>query len=237
MRLRIGVLAVAAAFGGCKPPRMATPADLAPLSDEIVVTNRSRATGLFANETFGLGPYKVTRVHRGATSTSSSGFRLAGIGSESSKSSAFYDFDMTTAVGVFKGSCGVYAGVKESHFGNWVVGGSESQVLDCDCSGGGPGVARVYLEMAPQVRGVLVHRRGAATELRPSMATEGGGQNGVFGRPVGYEAAGTPPLGAVEITHPGRVWINRTLPAVDQADLACLFGSVLLYQPPAPPMN
>jgi hypothetical protein len=234
MRLRWVMFTVAVIFAGCRAPRMATPADLVSLADEIVVTNRSRATGLFANETFGMGPYPVTRVHRSATSTKSSGFKLGDIGSESSSSLSFYDFDMTTPLGVYKGSCSVNADSKETHFGNWVVGGSGSQVLDCNCSGGGPGVTKAYVQLVPQVRGVLVHRSGAAAPLEPSSATEGGG-HAVFGMTLGYEAAGTPPLGAVDVMHPGRVWINRTLGAGEQADLACLFGGLLLYQPPATP--
>ena len=184
-----------------------------------------------------MGPYKVTHVHRSATSTSPGGFTLAGIGTQSSKSQGFYDFDMTTPVGVFKGSCGVYANVQETHVGNWVVGGSESQVLDCNCSGGGPGIARVYLEMAPQVRGALLHRSGATAPLEAASASEGGGNGTFLGKPLGYQAGGTPPLGAVDVVHPGRVWINRTLGPGEQADLACLFGGLLLYQPPATPMN
>ena len=82
----------------------------------------------------------------------------------------------------------------------------------------------------------LVHRSGEAAPLQPSTTTEGGGQSGFFGT-LGYEAGGTPPLGAVDIVHPGRVWINRTLDAGAQADLACLFGGVLLYRPPATPTN
>jgi hypothetical protein len=86
-----------------------------------------------------------------------------------------------------------------------------------------------------EVRGVLVHRSGAAAELRPSSAAEGGGQGSFLGMPLGYEAGGTPSLGAVDVIHPGRVWINRTLGTGDQADLACLFGGLLLYHPPSTP--
>jgi len=214
---------------GCKVPRMMTPADLGPVADEIAVSNRSRASGVFANETFAMGAYPVTRVHRGGTSTESSGFKLAGLGKESSSSKAFYDYDMSSPVGLYKGSCGVRASSESTQVGNWVVGGSGSQVLDCNCSGAGPGVTRAYLELAPQIRGALVHRSGAAAPLQPATA-EGGGS--AFSVPVGFEAGGTPPLGAVETVHPGRVWINRALGPGERADLACLFAGLLLYRTP-----
>ena len=116
------VLAVIVAGTGCKVPRMMTPADLGPVADEIAITSRSRASGTFANETFGMGAYPVTRVHRGGTSTKSSGFKLAGLGKESSSSQAFYDYDMTSPVGVFKGSCSVRTSSESTQIGNWVVG-------------------------------------------------------------------------------------------------------------------
>ena len=103
------------------------------------------------------------------------------------------------------------------------------RVLDCNCSGAGPGVTRAYLELAPQVRGALLHRSGAAAPLQPAAAESGGSS---FSLPVGFEAGGAPPLGAVETVHPGRVWINRTLGTGEKADLACLFAGLLLYREP-----
>jgi len=231
---RLVVFAAATVGAGCHPVHMATPADLAPLADEIAVTNRGRSYGTFANETFGMGPYQVTRVHRGGTTSQSSGFMMAGFGHEHTKSHSFYDFDITTPVGAYKGSCGVFVDSQESHYGRWTVGGPGSQVLDCNCAGGGPGVTRVYVQLAPQVHGVLVHRDGTALGLEPS-SLEGGGNASFMGSPIGFQSVGTPPIGAVEVVHPGRVWINRTLGAGEQSDLACLFGGLLLYHPPSTP--
>ena len=213
-------------LASCTSPRIATPTDLAPLADEIAVTDRSRASGMLANETFGMGPNKVTRVHRGATSSSSSSF----LGKESSDSQSYYDFDMTTPVGVYKGSCGVRAFSEETHLGNWVIGGSGAEVLDCNCGGAGEGVTRAYVELAPQSRGALVARGGGAAPLKPL-----GAGSAFSAMPIGWEAGENPPIGAVELSHPGRVWINRTLPAGEQADVACLFGGLLLYHPNSGP--
>ena len=39
-------------------------------------------------------------------------------------------------------------------------------------------------------------------------------------------------VGAVEVLHPGRIWLARALDNDGRSDLACLFAGLMLYKPP-----
>ena len=224
------VLAQAGVLAGCTPPRMATPADLAQVADEIPVTDRSRASGLFVNEAFTVGPYKVIRVHRGAISTESGGWHVGDIGSEKANHKGFYDFDLKAAAGMYKGQCGMAASEKATSYSGFVLSGSASGGLDCNCSGGGPGVTRLIVDLERN-DGVLIERNGSTAPIVGVWTSEKGGGGGFLGRPFGYEVGGNLHLGAVDIMRTGRVWINRALDAGARAELACMFVGVLLYRP------
>src|SRR5262245_31464643 len=55
----------------CGAAHMALPADVAQASEEVPITDRSSWSGALADESFGLGPYKVTDVDRKWDSTRS----------------------------------------------------------------------------------------------------------------------------------------------------------------------
>jgi hypothetical protein len=50
--------------------------------------------------------------------------------------------------------------------------------------------------------------------------------------PVGFSARAGSYLGAVEVSRPGRVWLDKGLDAATKAKASCLFAGLLLYQPP-----
>ena len=52
------------------------------------------------------------------------------------------------------------------------------------------------------------------------------------GKPMGYLVRGSDPIGAVEVSGKGRVWLAKGLDPGARADVACLFAGLLLYQPP-----
>jgi hypothetical protein len=37
------------------------------------------------------------------------------------------------------------------------------------------------------------------------------------------------PLGAVEVLHPGRIWLSRSLDDTERRQLGCLFAALMLY--------
>ncbi len=40
-------------------------------------------------------------------------------------------------------------------------------------------------------------------------------------------------LGAIEVTYPGRVWLNKELSDQAKGQASCLFVGLMLYQPPS----
>jgi hypothetical protein len=226
-----GGLILVAGVGGCASPRMAVPANLGQASDEIVVTNRSRASSMFVNEGFTMGPYQIVRVHRGFTSGDSGGWQVGNVSSGTSHRKGFYDFDVKAPMGMYKGQCSMHLSEKSTQFGGAVFGGAPSQGLECNCSGGGPGVTSVSLESSQQFCGVVTPRGGGAYPLQGIVTTDDGRNSSAMGGPIGYEVRGPTPIGAVEVVDKGRIWMSRALDAGARADLACLFVGLLLYRP------
>jgi hypothetical protein len=230
-RITVGFILVAGA-GGCAPTRMAVPANLAQASDEIVVTNRSRASGMLVNEAFTMGPYQIVRVHRGWQSGNDSGLQVGSVSSTTSHRKGFYDFDVKAPTGMYKGQCGMHASEKTTQVGGLVLGGEAAQGLECNCSGGGPGMSSVRLESGPQSGGVVTPRGGGGYPLEGIVTTADGHQTtATGGGPIGYEVRGPAPIGAVEVVEKGRIWMSRALDDSARADLACLFVGLLLYRP------
>jgi hypothetical protein len=229
-RLTFGVILVGG-VGACATPRMAVPADLRPVSDEIVVTNRSRASGLFVNEAFTMGPYQVVKVHRGMGKSETSGWGVNSFSTGTTKRQAFYDFDVKAPNGMYKGQCSVLANEKSTQLGHLSLGEAWSQGLECNCSGAGPGMTSIDLESSPQSRGVVTPRGGGAAPVEAIVTKEDGHAASAMYGPIGYAVGGATPVGAVEVVDKGRIWMSRSLDAATRADLACLFVGLLLYRP------
>jgi hypothetical protein len=225
----VGCILVAG-VAGCAPTRMAVPANLAQVSDEIVVTNRSRA-GLFVNEGFTMGPYQIVRVHRGWSKAEGSGWQVGSVSSGSSQRTGFYDFDVKAPGGMYKGQCGMRASDKTTQVGGLVLGGASPVHLDCNCSGGGPGVTSFSLGSGSESHGVVTPRTGGASPLEGIATTADGRSAAAMYGTLGYEVRGPTPVAAVEVVDKGRVWMSRGLDDGARADLACLFVGLLLYRP------
>jgi hypothetical protein len=228
--ITVGCMLVAG-VGACAPTRMAVPANVAQASDETAVTNRSRASGMFVKEGFTMGPYQVVRVHRGWTSSDGSSWQIGNLSSGTSQRKGFYDFDVKAPVGMYKGQCGMHASEKSTQVGGLVLGGASPVHLECNCSGGGPGVTSFSLESGPEAHGVVTPRAGGAYPLEGIVTTADGRNSAAVGGPIGYEVRGPTPVGAVEVVDKGRIWMSRALDTGARADLACLFVGLLLYRP------
>lgn len=233
-RMRVGVVAlmwsslVVPTLGvACSHPRMAVPPNLGQVSDEIVVTNRSRASGLFVNEAFTMGPYQIVKVHRGFGKEDRTGWGVNSVLSGTSQRQGFYDFDLKAPTGMYKGQCRMHAGEETTQIGHLAMEGGRSQGMECNCSGGGPGMTNLRLESMPQFRGAVTPRGGSAYPLEGIVLTEDGRNAGL----IGYEIRGATPIAAVEIVDKGRIWMSRALDAGVRADLACVFVGLLLYRP------
>lgn len=214
---------------GCAGPRMIAPADVVAGSDTFEATDRSRASGLLADESFVLGPYKVSEVSRDANSTRS--FTSGDV--EDSKTTTRYEYNFEAQTGILQGVCASNAQRKNVDLGDGAAIDWGKMALTCECVGvENLGPATI------EVRGNDNRSKGGTVRLGTEVfhvkpITE---QDGVsfHGGPAGFRVDSEGGhLGAVETLYPGKVWIARGTEPERAAQLSCLFAGLMLYLPPS----
>jgi hypothetical protein len=201
---------------GCATPRMAAPADIAGASEVLAVSDRSRASGAFVNEGFKLGNYQVIDVDRKWTTTDSAGF---GPWSKETKTTGF-SYALAEGGKKLPGKCASVS--KSQGFGgrSW---GSVSIACECDGEAG-----KAVLVMTDTGRTMKMGDKEYKVE--PINAVEGGGTQS---NPTGFRADGDEPLGAVDVGHPGQVWLKKGLDDATRAKTTCAFVGLMLYKAPS----
>jgi hypothetical protein len=217
--LAVPVLSSVATIG-CATPRMAPPADVAKASEVLTVSDRSRAAGAFVNEGFKLGAYQIVDVNRKWTSTEGTGI---GPWSKETKTTGF---SYTLAAGGKKlpGKCSSVS--KSQAIGNFSWGSLE---IACSCEGE---AGKAELVMTDTGRTMRMGNKEYKVE--PINAVEGGGTQS---NPTGFRVDGEEPLGAVEVVHPGQVWLKKGLDDATRAQTACTFVGLMLYKAPSEAIN
>lgn len=220
-RLGTGLLLCAIA---CTPARMQVAPDLAAASEAMMVTDRSSWTGSLVDESFRFGPYRVTEVDR--KWSTGSGWGVGAYATHSSVSG--YSFVLEAPVGKIAGRCGTEVDKSSVK----LFGGEAYNItasLACAC---GPDATGSRFVLRSDGHGLMAGAAmigGAEVALRPINQMEGGY---TAGQAFGYEARGTEVVAGVEVVHPGRVWLARSLVPPAAADMACLAAGLLLYVPP-----
>jgi hypothetical protein len=224
------VLMVAAGFlGSCSTTsHMVVPTDVSGVSDVIAATDRSLWSGSLADETFTLGPYKVTDVDRDWNISNENGVSVSVFNFSSGKTEGGYAYGFKTSGGQMSGQC-----LTEAKDTSLVVSGidfrSRVAKLSCICGSGGTEVARVVVQadIMESYTGTLITKDQQYT-IESIDEREGGLSSG----PTGYRVDSDQPAGAVEVLNPGRIWLARNLKEPQQAKLACTFAGLMLYLPP-----
>ena len=205
---------------GCAAPKMAVPANVAKSSEVLEAQDRSMASGALVDEGFRLGSYPVTEVDRDWNSKS--GFSVGPFSDK--KATTGYQYQLSAGKTKLKGTCG--SETKEKSF---LTGASSeiawgSTTVACSCEGGD---APASLTWSGDKSEMTV--AGSTYAIKPIHETAEGSS---MSEPVGFSAGSKETLGAVEVTHPGRVWLNKGLSAEAKAEASCLFVGLMLYQPP-----
>jgi hypothetical protein len=201
---------------GCATPRMAPPADIVSASETLTVSDRSRASGSFVNEGFKLGNYQVVDVDRKWTSTDSGG---VGPWSKETKTTGF-SYALADGGKKLPGKCSSVT--KSQGFGGFNWG---SVRIACSCDGA---AGKAELVMTDAGRTMTVGDK--AYKVEPINAVEGGGTQSA---PTGFRADGDGPLGAVDVGHPGQVWLKKGLDDATRANTTCAFVGLMLYKAPS----
>jgi len=216
-------------LGGCTTTaQMDVPEDIREVLDVTNASNRSSWSGLLAREAFSLGAYQITDVDRNWDSTferSGSGF---GIRYTSGKTDGGYSYKFDTAKGPMSGQC-----LTESKERRYEVGdfGYLNYVgkLECACQQAETRVSLVTIQTNEDELGYSGSLR--ANGQRYNVESINGSIRGINIGAQGFRVDGNQPVGAVEILHPGRIWLARTLNPSERSNLACAFVGLMLYSP------
>jgi len=218
--------ALALGLGACAGPRMVPPSDVSKMSKAYEAQDRSRASGLFVDESFVIGPYSVADVDRDATSKSN--FSIGGYGKSSTTTG--YTYKLKAKSGDFSGACGSMA--KEQGFSlgdnssvNW--GNVE---ITCECNGS-DGKSEVKLTGAEKTS--TGDMTIDATAYQVSAVNETDSSNFSSQIPGFRVDSGGKPAGAVETLYPGKIWLDKGAEAGEADHMSCLFVGLMLYVPPS----
>lgn len=220
------------------PPRMNPPEPFQAQSELLESKGRTRLSGLWADESFQLGPYRVEKVKRGWTSKDELG--LGRLTQVKTKEGFKYEFKGRHA---WNGRCDYQSTERGLKIGsNFTLEDHKAQ-LGCSCGQadaqlGTEGLdARLNLddEWKP-MRGWLDLGQGQpAYALHQSYErrTQGGMpvEQGLKSPALGYWVDGSDgrPFAAVEVLHPGRAWLPRSLAEPQKEAMACLMAGLMLY--------
>jgi len=213
---------------GCAGPRMVAPADVAQGSEVLEVTDRSSMSGSLVNESFKLGSFAVSDVDRDWNKQK--GFSVAGYSNATTTTG--YSYKLKAGPQAWNGSCASSANDK----GVKVMGGSVdwgTTKITCECKQGGTSATVVLNASSPDSdrnsAGVLTVSDAKYKVSSVNDTDKTNLASGAAGfRYDGEEGA----LGAVEVLHPGRVWLNARLPEPQRLPVACVSAGLMLYQPP-----
>lgn len=214
-------IALVTLLAACTGPKMAVPASVAKTSLVLEAQDRSLGSGALTDEGFKLGSYPVTEVDRDWNS--SEGFSAGPFANK--KATTGYEYQLTAGKTKLKGTCG--SETKENSLlaahGTEISWGSTT--VACSCKGGS---SNASLTWSGDKSEVTVD--GSAYAIEPIYETADGAS---VSEPIGFSATGQRTLGAVEVSRPGRVWLNKELSEQAKAEASCLFVGLMLYVPPS----
>jgi hypothetical protein len=246
---------------GCATPSIPVPPELARVSEEVAVVGRSKLVGMPGVSTsFRIGPYEVTDVDRDWQSSQTAlqawSHRLP-----SERIQGGYSYRFRGERDVRAAMCVVEADRTEASTtggaGTWTLGSGRG-ALRCVCQGrprgrelemglsftaaGKGGRPEWLLGGGQRDRGRLqagehdfALRTLSSVEGKGYVAGEGWKDKAAvpFGETTGLIVEGEGPVGALEVLHPGRAWLARSLQATEREDMACLFAGLLLFESPS----
>lgn len=210
MRLAaLRVCALAVFVFACVTPRMQAPEGLARDAEVFDATDRTNISGGLFDESFRLGPYAVTDVHR--LQNSSEEFAVAL--SDGDETEGGYEYTVVHGKTAFKGSCRTVARGKK---------------LACSCASTTATATFSIQDENGTFVGTIATSSGRYRVTSVHELEGGAGQN----EPSGYRVDGNGLVGAVDVTPPGRAWLGKSVAEAERNELACSFVGLMLYEPP-----
>lgn len=205
---------------------MAVPADVAQQAEELPIQDRSSWSGALVDESFRLGPYKVSDVDRKWNSTRTQElFEFA-----DSRTTGGFGYKLNAQDATLEGQCATENREQSQQLGDGAEFSNVVAKLGCACRDA-QGEATLLLDgsTATQYGGQL---KGPDFAYQVTALTQRDNGRMASHDPLGYRIDGEGPIGAVGVVKPGRVWLAKSLAEPARRQLACLFAGLLLYMPP-----
>lgn len=204
MRARLIYLTVCGLVGCSAVPPLTAFIERPEGHQELLAQNRTLSSGLLADETFQVGPYRVVSVERHAT-VDATGARVE-----------VYRFSVLFK-GQVDGTC-------------WAAGeasGAQERMLRCEC-GAQPPIAQLELASVDATTPAV----GKVTLGNDEYPIRSLGERLPLHQSVrpGY-VVGTPLVMAVGLAEPGQLWLDSSLASEARGGLVCLATGLLLYRP------
>jgi hypothetical protein len=213
---------------GCAGPRMVPPDDVAKDSRVLEVKDRSNSSGMLANESFGLGDYKVSKVNRKAISEKK--FSISKY--QSNGTTTGYTYEFANGADQWNGACAYSKDEKGFSMGGLGSFSKAKSSLTCECTPGasGKGTGRLELKSGSDKMTGTMSCGGESYEMTPVDKTD---KKSFAAGPAGYRFdAKDGPRGAVEVLHPGRLWLDEKLAENEREPTSCVLTGLMLYVEP-----
>lgn len=217
-------LLFAGSIASCTPATMVVPQDVLSMeADQVVATERKKASGAFVDESFKLGPYSIVDVDRDWDSTKSVGFG----GFKKEKTTSGYSYTFQVDGDNMNGHCLIEGQEKGMSFGGGMSMSRAVSKFGCACEGSS-GSAEVELNTNKDSKyeGTVRTRSGEYT-IKAIYEANGSLPSG---NPSGYRVDAEAVVAAADVLHPGKLWLGKQLSQEDRDDLSCIFTGLMLYQ-------
>lgn len=219
---------------------LVTPMDFAGQSQQLPVTNRSRATGLLVDETFNLGPYRVTGI-AGKSSSSANSTTLNGVKTENKRSG--FNFQLLggpSGQTEMAGRCESRAQELTSKPSFGISQEQGRSLFSCVCRSSDQRHEALLSIAGDHAR----QGRSSSTSLSLAIVVDGQhyavGRYGGNGQSIpadepfyGYFVDG--PQGGVAalgLGFPGTVWLHDRLPGPQRDAMTCALAGLMLHRGP-----
>jgi hypothetical protein len=205
---------------------MRAPLDVVQQSEELKISDRSSWSGSLADESFGLGGYRVQDVDRKWNSTRTNTL----FGFEQSRTRGGYAYKLSAGGSQLEGGCSTEERQKSQDLGDGAEFSSLVAKLGCSCRDGDVETNLILdASTTNQYKGSI---KGSDFSYSVTAITTRENASWESHDPLGYRVDGEGPIGAVDVVKPGRVWLNKSLEEPRRRQVACVLAGLLLYQPP-----
>lgn len=194
--------------------------------DLMETAHRSQGTGLFVAEDFEFGPYRISKVKRSVVSKS--GFSFGASSKETQKSN--FGFQFNGGGQTWQGRCDFKSRERAVALGKSTHLSNRQSQLHCSCNNA---AEQATLNLDDEWLPMEGQMQLGASAFSVTQVTPRRSEGGLTEAALGYRVRagnGSHPA-AVEVLYPGRIWLQRDLPAEQAEPMACLLSALMLYGP------